>query len=139
VKNSISTTQIGEAQASEQSQIIVNQILKELRFCKTAWRSAFKSQLEVDGYREQLLKACVENNIHSQEQIDRGLSEARKDESDFLPGVGKFVQWCKKPYVAPMYAAIEQQEREENQNRLEHKPINKNVGREAIKQLLKGE
>ena len=43
---------------------------------KTGWRAAFKSQKEVDNYKQQLLKACFESGVHTIEQIDKGLAEA---------------------------------------------------------------
>lgn len=93
----ISTQQDGATEKirhSNDAERVVNQILLALKEMKTAWRTSFKTQAEVDGYREQLLIACVENNIKQQEQINQGLAAARKDPSDFLPSIGKFVQWC---------------------------------------------
>jgi len=31
------------------------------------------------------------------EMIDRGLAEARREEGDFFPSVGKFIGWCVGP------------------------------------------
>lgn len=120
----------------EQAEAVVNKILVQLKNSKSGWRAAFKSQAEVDGYKEQLLQACFENGIRTEEMINVGLAHARKDPSDFLPSVGKFVTWC-KPQHHHEHLAIEMATREHNANmkRLSHNKINKDVGNKAMLEL----
>ncbi|PSU83746.1 hypothetical protein C0W42_22415 [Photobacterium kishitanii] len=37
----------------------------------------------------------MENGVVNIAQVQRGLSQARRQESDFFPSVGKFCSWCK--------------------------------------------
>ena len=131
----ISTQQVGARELPTSSEGIINNALTELKKTKTAWRTSFKSQLEVDGYKEHLLTACIENGINTQEQIDRGLSNARKDESDFLPSVGKFIGWCKVPQKSALYIAIEQAERQENQKKLDNKTHTREFALNEIRKI----
>ncbi len=95
---------------------VVNKILLELKAMKTGWRAAFKSQKEVDNYKQQLLKACFESGVHTIEQIDKGLAEARRDDSDFLPSIGKFINWC-KPREHPEHRRMTMAEKYNKENR----------------------
>jgi len=135
----ISSQADGRRSSSDRSgdESVVNMILVELKAMKSGWRAAFKSQVEVDRYKEQLLKACMENGINSIEQINAGLAHARRDESDFFPSVGKFVKWC-KPEEHHEHIANRMATREFNANQkaLEHKPKNREVGQRHIKEFL---
>lgn len=113
----------------------MNRILAELKGMKTAWRAAFKSQVEVDRYKEQLLKACVENKVNSVEMIERGLSEARKDESDFFPSIGKFIKWCLPAEKDWEHKRIDAATIEFNKARALPRPRNPDVGRKALDDL----
>ena len=134
----ISSQRDGQEVDHTSSEWVVNKILVELKACKTGWRAAFKSQVEVDRYKEQLLKACVEGGINKIEMIDRGLAEARRDESDFFPSIGKFINWC-KPKEHYEHRAMRAATREfnANQKRLSHNKVNKDVGNAAIQNLKK--
>jgi hypothetical protein len=77
--------------------VVGNRVFAELCQIKSAWRTAFRTKDEVKGYKLQLLRGMFENGINSMDLVERGLIEARKDPSDFLPSVGKFVAWCKPP------------------------------------------
>lgn len=92
----ISSQQVGQKASSSNTENIVNQIMLSLKASKTGWRVGFKTENEVNLYKQELLKACIENKIDSIEKIEIGLAQARKDISDFFPSVGKFISWCLK-------------------------------------------
>ena len=46
------------------------------------------------SYRAQLFDAMIEQKINTPEQIERGLSKARKSTNPFLPAPGEFCSWC---------------------------------------------
>jgi hypothetical protein len=120
----------------EQAEAVVNRILVQLKNSKSGWRSAFKSQAEVDGYKEQLLQACFENGIRTEEMINKGLEQARKDPSDFLPSVGKFITWC-KPQDHHEHLAIDKATREFDANRklLDNKTHDREYAKEQIRKI----
>lgn len=133
----IGTQPIGGT-TSQNDKDIVNYILKSLKSSKTAWRSGFKSELEVNAYKEQLLIACIENKINSMELVEFGLKNARKDDSDFLPSVGKFIQWCKPDPEHWEHLRIEKSTQEFNaiQKALPN-PSSKEHGLKAIREMKK--
>ena len=115
----ISSQQTGPEDDYSGGEKVVNQILVELKGMKTGWRAAFKSQAEVDRYKQQLLKACYEKGINTIELVNIGLEKARDDESDFLPSVGKFTNWCKpkKPREHHEHQAMTMAEKYSKKNR----------------------
>lgn len=136
LQNLISTAQVGVPQTDE-SETIVNHILTELKKGKTAWRTSFKSQFEVDSYKEQLLSACKNNGINSMDKVEKGLKTSRDNPSPFLPDVGTFISWCKPEPRHFEHLAIEQADKIHNENilRIAQNPVNKDVGREALNKL----
>lgn len=113
-----SAAQAGQNQTqNQQSEDIVNKILAELKACKPGWRAAFKSQEEVDRYKVQLLKACVENGVKTMEQIEKGLAGARANTSDFFPSQGKFIEWCNGPKQHHEHAAMDMAMKYSKENR----------------------
>ncbi len=108
----------------------------ELKSMKSGWRAAFKSQEELDRYKKQMIKACWENRVNTQEQLDRGLAKARIDESDFFPSVGKFIKWCKPPqHHEHLAMAKATREFNANQKLLEHKNRTPEVGKKALEKI----
>ena len=133
----ISDQQDGQAKPDYSgSEQIVNKILVDLKAMKTGWRAAFKSQVEVDRYKEQLLKACVENGVNSIEMIERGLSAARMDESDFFPSIGKFIRWC-KPVEHHEHIRMQQATREFRRDRALPKLRDPEVAKEHLEKMKK--
>lgn len=74
---------------------VINKVFKELALIFPAWQYNWKTQQEIDGAKLQWVKAFVENDIGSMEQIRAGFSRARSADTDFLPSCGKFISWCK--------------------------------------------
>ncbi|WP_413505748.1 replication protein P [Photobacterium phosphoreum] len=73
----------------------INSIFKELCSVLPAWRNHLRTAEEFKATRASFAKGMMENGIVSMEQVLRGLSQARRQESDFFPSVGKFCSWCK--------------------------------------------
>jgi hypothetical protein len=99
VSNVIKNLPIGNDQpeASEPNQFaaqVVNMILRELRAIHPAWRASVKDSREYEHVKQNYIRAMMEQDVYTMEQVERGLSMARRNKSDFLPGPGKFCAWC---------------------------------------------
>jgi len=77
---------------------IANELMRNLTSAKPAWRTALKTKVDIIRYRDNLVRALIENNAATHTHIIHGLKAARLDSSDFLPAIGKFVKWCKEGY-----------------------------------------
>ncbi len=91
-------TLITEVNQRDETETIMNIVIKSIRAIYPAWRTTIKSQVELDNMKREWLIAFQENNINTDVKINRGLSKARKDTNPFLPSVGQFIQWCKVPH-----------------------------------------
>ena len=80
----------------EQLRIIMDGVFKELMAAKPAWRNGFKTKDEVVNFKKSLSLSLYENGINTQEKINFGLKEARKDDNPFMPSTGEFIKWCEK-------------------------------------------
>lgn len=87
------TVQAQQDQESETGKVI-NQLFRQLRSIRTAWRQAWPDKKSYMESKATWLKAFIENGICTQEQIDIGLIRCRAEPSDFIPSVGKFIQGC---------------------------------------------
>jgi len=88
-------------------------VFRELTAMKTGWRLAFKDELQVTDYKIQLLKAMDENGVNNFELVNKGLKQARADDKDFLPSVGKFITWCKPKPVNELNSGMYKEYRPE--------------------------
>ena len=82
------------------SELVLNTVIKAIRAIYPAWRTSIKSQAELDSLKAEWLIAFKENRISTSEQIQRGLGRCRKDTQPFLPSVGQFIEYCKKPHAS---------------------------------------
>lgn len=89
----INETNIGEFIPPEVLDVL-DSTIESLKHAYPSWRAGFKTDDEEIGYKRQLAIAMIENGINTQEKINFGLIEARKDNSKFLPNVGSFIGWC---------------------------------------------
>jgi hypothetical protein len=87
------TVQAQQDQERETGKVI-NQLFRQLRSIRTAWRQAWPDKKSYVESKATWLKAFIENGICTQEQIDIGLIRCRAEPSDFIPSVGKFIQGC---------------------------------------------
>lgn len=74
---------------------LFNGIFDQLRAAFPASSNAFKTQADIDVFRQQWVRSFMENGITTMQQIDAGMRHARQQESPYLPSPGKFVSWCK--------------------------------------------
>jgi len=84
-------------QREEQSKTvaqIINQLFRDLRSIRSAWRQAWPDRAAYDASKLTWLRAFMENGICTQEQIDMGLIRCRAENTDFIPSPGKFVHLC---------------------------------------------
>ncbi|HIF9180973.1 replication protein P [Photobacterium damselae] len=73
----------------------INAIFKDLCAIFPAWRNHLRTSEEFRATRTNFAKGMMENGITSMDQVRRGLTRARQQESDFFPSVGKFISWCR--------------------------------------------
>ena len=73
---------------------VVNDVIRELQACYTAWRQAWPDDKALNAYRKSLIKAFAEAGITSLEQVRYAMQRCRQDAADFAPSAGKLVQWC---------------------------------------------
>lgn len=73
---------------------VVNDVMRELQACYTAWRQTWPDDKALNAYRKSLIKAFAEAGINSLEQVRYAMQRCRQDESDFVPSAGKLVKWC---------------------------------------------
>ncbi|OBU09833.1 replication protein P [Morganella psychrotolerans] len=73
-----------------------NDLFTQLCVIFPGFRAAVRTQAEFDEIRRQWVLAMLEGGIHTREQINAGLRLARRQNSDFIPGCGKFVAWCRE-------------------------------------------
>lgn len=85
-------------EAAEQQATLVtaiNELFKELRSIRSAWRQAWPDKETYQSSKRQWYQAFVESEICTQGQIDHGMSQVRKQPGDFIPSPGQFIEWCK--------------------------------------------
>lgn len=73
---------------------VVNDVMRELQACYTAWRQTWPDDKALNAYRKSLIKAFAEAGINSLEQVRFAMQRCRQDSSDFVPSAGKLVKWC---------------------------------------------
>ena len=80
---------------SPEAAALINHVFKSLCGAKPSWRSGFKTNDDVNAYKEALALTFMENGITTPEQVHKGLAEVRRNESPFMPSTGEFLKWCK--------------------------------------------
>lgn len=81
-------------QVDEATGAVVNNVIRELQACYTAWRQAWPDDKALNAYRKSLIKAFAEAGITTLEQVRYAMQRCRQDAADFAPSAGKLVQWC---------------------------------------------
>lgn len=74
---------------------VMAQLFDQLKTIFPAWHTAWPTERQQQSARIEWLKAFGENGIQTREQLGRGLTKARANDSAFLPSVGTFIAWCK--------------------------------------------
>lgn len=73
---------------------VIDRLFKQLETIFPAYSHAMPTEEVVNKAKREWVKAFIENDISTVEQIQEGLTEARRCKSDFMPSCGKFVAWC---------------------------------------------
>ncbi|WP_407330582.1 replication protein P [Enterovibrio sp. 27052020O] len=73
---------------------VINAVFNELKSTFPAWKNFFRTAEELESAKKTYCKAIMEGGVSSMTQIQRGLTKARAQQSDFFPSAGKFVGWC---------------------------------------------
>lgn len=73
----------------------INDLFKELRLIRSAWRQAWPDKETYQAAKVQWMQAFLDEGIRTQGQIEFGMVKARKQVSDFIPSPGQFIEWCK--------------------------------------------
>jgi hypothetical protein len=73
----------------------VNELFKELRSIRSAWRQAWPDKETYQASKRQWYQAFTEAGVCAPGQIAFGMSQARKQPGDFIPSPGQFIEWCK--------------------------------------------
>lgn len=79
---------------SERSAMVVNEVFKRLKAIFPAWRQAMPDDQAEQQTKRQWTIAFVEAGLSSLQQIQMGLTLARKQQTDWWPSPGKFIGWC---------------------------------------------
>ncbi len=82
-----------EAFIDENAAQMINVVMKVMMSVKPAWRTSFKTEDEINGYKQELCHAFIENKL-TFKQIESGSKKVRQCPSPFMPSVGQFIQWC---------------------------------------------
>lgn len=90
-------SQIGKAEQEkkQESGSIINHLFHNLKLIFPAWRQNFKTEKEFNLTKSLWLESLIDENITTQEQIERGLKGARNRDSAFFPSIGQFIKWTK--------------------------------------------
>ena len=115
---------------------LVNDLFKSLFACYPAWKQAFPAKTgdeldkAVNTLKKNWIKAFAENQINTVQQVSLGMKRARQDTSDFLPGVGKFMGWCKPsaedlglPSIQEAYSEATRKCREPSKKKFNHPAV----------------
>ncbi|WP_263147741.1 replication protein P [Pseudomonas sp. RIT-PI-AD] len=73
---------------------VVNTLFDELRAIFPAWRQAWPTQADEDNAKRTWVKGFAAAGIRSVEQIRHGIMRCRQSGEDFVPSLGRFVEWC---------------------------------------------
>lgn len=97
VRSGLLAHEAGELAQQDQSEVvgkIINELFRELRTIRTAWRQAWPDKAAYQAAKAVWVRALFEGGVCTQEQIDMGLARCRAEETDFIPSPGKFIGMC---------------------------------------------
>ncbi len=78
----------------ESTAAVVNKLFVQIKACKPAWANAWGDARAEAEAKRTWIKAFVAAGISRIEQIRFGLEACRAEPADFVPGPGKFIDWC---------------------------------------------
>jgi hypothetical protein len=97
VRSGLLAHEAGELTQQDQSEVvgkIINELFRELRTIRTAWRQAWPDKAAYQAAKAVWVRALFEGGVCTQEQIDMGLARCRAEETDFIPSPGRFIGMC---------------------------------------------
>jgi len=97
VRSGLLAHEADELAQQDQSEVvgkIINELFRELRTIRTAWRQAWPDKAAYQAAKAVWVRAFFEGGVCTQEQIDMGLARCRAEETDFIPSPGKFIGMC---------------------------------------------
>lgn len=80
---------------SPEAALLINHVFKSLCGAKPSWRGGFKTNDDVNAYKEALALTFMENGITTPDEVHKGLAEARRNDNPFMPSTGEFLKWCR--------------------------------------------
>jgi hypothetical protein len=83
---------------SKEAANIVNLLFLDLQSIFPAWKASFPNDTLLQRAKKNWVKGFIENNVHTEQQVQRGLRKARQSTSPYFPSVGEFVGWCLGDY-----------------------------------------
>ena len=91
---------------SPEAALLINHVFKSLCGAKPSWRGGFKTNDDVNAYKEALALTFMENGITTPDEVHKGLAEARRDDNPFMPSTGEFLKWCKVEQKEPCHVLL---------------------------------
>ena len=85
---------------------LINHVFKSLCGAKPSWRGGFKTNDDVNAYKEAMALTFMENGITTPDQVLKGLAEARRNDNPFMPSTGEFLKWCKPSVRRPEHQLL---------------------------------
>jgi hypothetical protein len=79
---------------NRQTATVINGLFRELRSIFPAWKQAWPDMATYKSAKQQWMQGFLEARIRSKEQLQFGLMRARQAAKDFVPNVGRFIEWC---------------------------------------------
>lgn len=82
-----------QSKLSSEIERLVNRIFEQLlASCPSI---QYWSAQQIATAKQQWILGFAENGIHRIDQVRTGMQMLRSKEDDFVPGIGKFIAWCK--------------------------------------------
>ena len=104
-QNLSSASTITSGKATQDDKAFINQLFLELAGIFPAWKQAFDGDEGVRAAKRNWMLGLIDQKITKLEQVEAGLSYARKQTTPFLPSVGQFIEWCKTIEIEPDYVS----------------------------------
>lgn len=80
---------------SDEAKAIIDDIFKELKGSCSAYGITMRTPEDESMVKKVWTKAFIEAGLVDLAAVKRGLRRVRHDPSDYIPSVGKFINWCK--------------------------------------------
>ena len=95
--DSLITQQTGHTNSpiSKSDAEFINDLFTKIAAARPAWKVALDTDELMAEAKRQWLTGFLEAGINTQELIDRGMAGLRSEPKDFLPSVGRFIEWCR--------------------------------------------